>query len=168
MRPVTSKECPRFDSCSAPICPMDEQSLECSGWFPDEDICVKEEFSKLPWLRNQRKISRKANDLEGYFNLRMLSRDCIIGRAISGIDPDSENSEDFQTERWLEKHPVKVPVSEEERQILRNRMVGYQALKKSQSAAEMEKNEVQPQGAGADNSAGGYLSATLRVNSQSH
>jgi hypothetical protein len=115
------KDCKRFDSCSAPLCPLDEVSLGSGIFYPDEEVCQLRAFSKLDWIRNQRKISRKAINKDFYFNFEMLSRNCKISAGIEGLDPDKT---DYQDERavkdWLKKHPVKKEISSERKEFIRN------------------------------------------------
>ena len=123
---MTAKDCKRYDGCSAPICPMDEGSKGEGIWYCDEEFCRSQAFSDLLWIRNQRKISKKCRDTDGFFNLKMLSQNCQIKGGIKGIDPDREDvTEEEQTERWLIKHPVKREVTEEEREIMRKRLINY-------------------------------------------
>jgi len=39
-------ECPYFDSCNAPICPLDENKGK-AIWYSDEAICKNRDFSDL-------------------------------------------------------------------------------------------------------------------------
>lgn len=36
---MSNDNCKKFESCEAPLCPMDERSLKHGIWYPDEDIC---------------------------------------------------------------------------------------------------------------------------------
>lgn len=117
-------ECKRFGSCSAPLCPTDENSLACSIWYPDEEICQAQEYCHELWIRNQRKIAKKAHNKYFYFNYQMLSHNCIISKGIEGLDPDrTDITEEQQLKRWLKQHPEKRIKSDEEREKLKNRMV---------------------------------------------
>lgn len=136
---MSAKDCKRYDGCSAPLCPMDENSLECSIWYPGEEICQLQAYCHETWIRNQKKIARKARNKDFYFNLEMLSQNCIITVATEGLDPDSsEFGDDGTVERWLINHPEKQLKSESEIEILKNRLSNYrQGLtsdKKDQSA----------------------------------
>jgi hypothetical protein len=141
--PKCSKECPRFDSCSAPLCPMD---IVGSIWYPDEEICTSHAFGSLLWIKNQKKISRKCRDLSGYFNLEMLSHNCQIKGGITGLDPDSTNLDDKKaTLNWLRKHPAKREFNEAEKAELRRKFMenvrpGSTPIKKdAQSLQEKQK-----------------------------
>jgi hypothetical protein len=108
-------KCNSFDKCSAPICPL----LDNAGmiWFPDESVCTM--FSKA-WIKRQRKIQNKTKNLDTCYTFDMLNKSITIGRAIKGIDPDKDQNEEEQ--KWLNKHPVKKEMSEEQKQKLRERM----------------------------------------------
>ncbi len=146
MRPQV---CNRFDSCSAPICPLDKSSLENSVWYPDEEVCLLKDFSKLNWIRNQRKIARKVRNKDFYFTLEMLSRNCVITVATEGIDPDSNDFDDSRTVlHWLAMHPEKKEISKEDHEKLLTRLKkanemkeairpGYMANKKKPISAEI-------------------------------
>ena len=112
------KECQHYDTCSAPFCPLDHMSLKHGIWYPDEDICSKR--SVPDWVRVQRKIAKRTPDKDKYFTFEMLNRNCRIGKAIVGLDPDKD--EKPQLKRWLEKHPPKRKLTEEEKTALRERM----------------------------------------------
>ena len=109
---MTKNECRYFDDCSAPMCPIDE-GLENYTWFSDEDICILKDVPD--WVKRQKKIAKKAVGWKaGYFTLTMLQRDCVIGKAIKGIDPDGTEKERENAEKeWLKRHPAIKPVSEE-------------------------------------------------------
>lgn len=117
------KVCKRLESCSAPLCPMDEGSLGSGIWYPDEEICKLQAFCKLNWVQNQKKIAKKARIIDLYFTHRMLQQNCIIGKGISGLDPDHDIKDMEKDEaKWLKEHPEKRKLSEEEKEKLRNRM----------------------------------------------
>lgn len=111
------KDCKRFDFCSAPICPMRDVAND--TWYPDEEICRLREFTVLPWIRNQRKLAKKAK-VSFYFTPGMLQQNCKIKKGIKGINPDKEKVGD--EERWLMAHPEKKEMSEEQKEKLRKRM----------------------------------------------
>ena len=141
---MDAKDCNRYDSCSAPHCPMDEWNLGRGIWYPDEEICQLQAFCKLGWIRLQKKIARKCRDTDGFFKLEMLERDCIISVAIKGIDPDDEycTTEEL-TRQWLNNHPSKRIKSESEKEILKNRLLDYKkglTLSKKDQSAEQNRN----------------------------
>jgi len=121
---MKAEDCKRFDGCSAPLCPMDMDSLISSAWFPGEDICPLHASCKLDWIRNQRKITKKSRNLDFDFTLRMLKQNCVISRGIKGLDPDHDISARERDEnRWLKQHPEKRIISEEEREKLRKQLM---------------------------------------------
>ena len=121
---MKAEECKRFDRCSAPLCPLDEESLGSGIFYPNEEVCQLQAFCKLDWIRNQRKIAKKSRNVDFYFTHRMLEQNCVIGRGIEGLDPDHDISErERDVARWLKQHPEKRIISEAEREELKNRMM---------------------------------------------
>ena len=106
--------CKYFGDCSVPMCPKDAGAVK-TAWFADEPVCRLHEVPE--WVKRQRKITKTGIDESaGCFTLPMLERDCMIKKGITGIDPDGTDSEREAAEKaWLEKHPVKKPISEEMR-----------------------------------------------------
>jgi len=99
---MVKEECKYFDECSAPLCPIDEDSLQYGAWFPTEDTC---RLQPLPeWVKRQRKIAKKIGFEAGCFTVRMLQRKCNITVALKGIDPDRGPVKNYEG-KWLEKHP---------------------------------------------------------------
>jgi hypothetical protein len=108
--------CTLFESCLAPLCPLDRSSLK-GIWYPDEEVCRSRTYASLPWIRGQRKIGRVG--ARGYFTLEMLQRNCIVKKGIAGLDSDAE--EEPQLRRWLADHPERRGMSEEKKAALRQR-----------------------------------------------
>ena len=108
--------CTLFESCFAPLCPLDPASLK-GIWYADEEICRSRTYASLPWIRGQRKIGRVG--ARGYFTLEMLQRNCIVKKGIAGLDPDAV--EEPQLQRWLADHPERRGMSEEKKAALRQR-----------------------------------------------
>jgi len=98
-------ECPYFDSCNAPLCPLDEEGLKKAIWYPGEDICKRR--LNRPWLQTQRKIAKRAKHGDGYFTFEMITHPCRICKGIEGLDPDKDEAP--QLEKWFKKHPVLKP-----------------------------------------------------------
>lgn len=113
-------KCPYYKNCSCPLCPEDEDSLVNGIWYPDEETCKRREYAQKTWIKNQRKIKRRAKDTDKYFTLEILKRQCTIKGGIGGIDPDKPTKP--QIEAWLEAHKTKRQLSETEKQVLRDRM----------------------------------------------
>ena len=102
-----SIDCRHFDECAAAICPLlqDDRHI----WYPDEDICKRSAFGKEVYIRIQRKIKRRAKSADTAYTLKMLKQNCIIGKAIRGINPQLKIPK--QEAVWIQNHPVKKPRS---------------------------------------------------------
>jgi len=100
-----SKECPSFEGCSAPLCPIDESSLESGIWYPDEEICKYQKVNQADWIRRQRKLSRRAVP-DFYFTYEMLKHKFVIRTGIKGLDPNKpESQETTELKEWFKAHP---------------------------------------------------------------
>jgi len=85
--------CPRFGSCSAPLCPLETgKGVELTQWYTDEDIC--NEHPNLDWVKRQRRLKKLKKT--GYFTIGML---VVEARISNGVDPDSEET----PEDWIQK-----------------------------------------------------------------
>jgi hypothetical protein len=95
--------CHRFETCSAPLCPLDPKSLAAGRWFPSETICHR----SSAMVAKQRKVARLGlNDEAGYFTASMLNVDFLVRRGIHGLNPDRPLSERENEEaKWLAAHP---------------------------------------------------------------
>ena len=108
---MKAEECLKFETCGAPLCPL------------DEEICTSIKCGNKDWIRNQRKIKKRAANRNFYFTYEMLCRNCQIRRGIDGLDPDNTSFSDFSDkkadkkaeESWLKKHPEKRKWTEEEK-----------------------------------------------------
>jgi len=93
-------DCPNFEGCSAPLCSLDEDSLHCGIWYPDEEICRVRKFQSLPWIRKQRRIAKLRLSVDdGFFTVKMLTAIWTITKNLKGADPDDFDSE----EKWLKQ-----------------------------------------------------------------
>ena len=119
---MKSEDCEKFDKCSAPLCPWDESSLQHGLWYPGEDLCNFQKANQVDWVRRQRKIAKKANKLHRFFTYKMLCRNCRVGSAIKGLDPDLDRAK--QEQEWIAKHPEIVVTAE-----MRDRMRSVARLK---------------------------------------
>ena len=91
-------QCTIFDTCEAPLCPLDKESLEQGLWYPDEEVCKARKFQTLPWVRRQKRIQKLGLGYDaGFFTVRMLEAIKAIGKGLKGANPDSPDSE----ESWL-------------------------------------------------------------------
>lgn len=115
------EKCKRFEICSSPICPMDSEK-ENYIWYPDEEICAKQDFGKLQYIITQKKIKKVEANPEKYFTFEMLNRDYIVKKGIEGLDPDkvSPNREEKEVSEWLNQHPE---ISKETREKWRQQMI---------------------------------------------
>ena len=78
------KNCSKYESCSAPICPMFSGFKE-AIWYADEEICQnKDLFPDKMVLDNQNKIKRRDRSKESYYTYEMLLMPCIIKGGIDG------------------------------------------------------------------------------------
>ncbi|MCG6537021.1 MAG: hypothetical protein L7F78_20525, partial [Syntrophales bacterium LBB04] len=51
--------CSLYESCNAPLCPLDQASLN-GIWYSDEESCRSRTHGNLSWIQAQRKLSRVA------------------------------------------------------------------------------------------------------------
>jgi hypothetical protein len=95
------KNCKYYEFCNAPLCPLDEESLEEGIWYPDEEICKKR--TSLKWIKNQKKIVKLGTPVDFYFDYQMLNSLKKIRRGIKGKDPDAFVREEIKKDERLEK-----------------------------------------------------------------
>jgi len=83
-------KCWHLNSCSAPLCPLDAESLRRGVWYPDEEICHARRFGKLHWIKIQRRIAKvhAKHGVEGFFTYRKLNSIRRVDRRIKGLNPD--------------------------------------------------------------------------------
>ena len=97
-----SPACALYETCLAPLCPLDRISLN-GVWYPDEEICRSRSHGNFSWIKAQRKIARAATT--GYFTLEILNSIRTIRKGITGLDPNVD--EKPQLLRWLDLHERK-------------------------------------------------------------
>lgn len=114
--------CNQFETCSAPLCPLDPESLKHGIWYPDEEICTSTPGHGVSWIKNQRAIARKAANSDTYFTFGMLDRKFRIRRGITGLDPDKEEA--GQLQKWFEGHPEITAEETEQRRELALKIFG--------------------------------------------
>lgn len=114
------EECPKFEECSAPLCPLEKKNLEIACWYPEEGICGKHYYG---WIQNQKKIAKKAADTDKYFTHEMLKINCKLAKGILGLDPNKP--EEPQLEKWFESHPPKKELTELQKKIITDRFAKY-------------------------------------------
>lgn len=118
-------QCRHFDSCSAPLCPLDLEHLKTGIWYPDEEICRLKKITE--WIKLQKKIAKKAKDTVTYYTYEMLSRNCKVGTGMMGLNPDKPK--ESQLEDWLKKHPSKKALSEKQKKVLIETLKKRQTIK---------------------------------------
>jgi len=100
------EKCPYFDSCNAPICPLDEHK-ENAIWYSDEAICKNPEYSSLEFIKTQKKISRlnKKHVVNGFFTYNMLNRSLRVGSGLKGLNEDTDfNMLKKHEQNWILRH----------------------------------------------------------------
>ena len=116
------ERCRSCQTCDAPLCPLDK-GIDRRCWYPDEEICKVNQFSGIDWIKNQRKIKKRAIDMSRYFTLEMLKRNCVIRRGIKGLSSNLPcDTEKMRIQRWLAKHAPRRSISSEERERMAERM----------------------------------------------
>ena len=99
-------ECPYFDTCNAPICPLDENK-EKAIWYSDEAICKNRDFSNLDFIKTQKKISKlnKKHSVYGFFTFKMLNRSLIVKKGLEGLNEESDfNKLRKYEQNWILRH----------------------------------------------------------------
>ena len=109
---MTSSKCNRFDYCSAPLCPIDKQSLKDGVWYPDEEICSLRKFAKSLMISNQKKIKKIMVDDETYFNKLMLNRHITVTKNLKGLNPEKPFKP--QLDKWIKDNPERKLMSQTE------------------------------------------------------
>jgi len=103
---MTIEKCPFFNSCNAPICPLDENK-EKVIWYSDEAICKNRDFSNLDFIKTQKKISKlnKKYEVIGFFTFKMLNRSLIVKKGLEGLNEDSDfNKLRKYEQNWILRH----------------------------------------------------------------
>jgi hypothetical protein len=104
---MSAADCRYFDTCSAPLCPMDLKSLQLCAWFADEDVCRRADYTRLHWVRRQKKIASitSKDPARGCFSHAMLCQDCRLTRRLRGLDPSVGEINELRVHRWILEHP---------------------------------------------------------------
>jgi len=97
-----STDCPRFDSCSAPLCPMSEESQRDCAWFPDEEVCKLAQYAGAVMATRQRRIAKvtRRDPGRGCFTAAMLRHPCVVKPGIQGLDPETPITEERER-AWI-------------------------------------------------------------------
>jgi len=100
------EQCSFFNSCNAPICPLDENK-ENAIWYSDEAICKNRDFSDLDFIKTQKKISKlnKKYEVIGFFTFKMLNRSLIVKKGLEGLNEESDfNKLRKYEQNWILRH----------------------------------------------------------------
>ena len=97
---MTEENCSKYESCGAPLCPLDPPSLTNGIWYPDEEICKARKFQYLPWIEKQKRIIKHRLTADnGFFTVKMLYSIRAVTKTLKGANPDDPDSET----KWLKK-----------------------------------------------------------------
>lgn len=100
--------CPSYPDCSAPLCPLDTQSINKSIWYNDEPICCRR--NPPHWIKTQIKIKKAKAPNNRYFTLAMLKAVNRVQKGISGISPDQPLNNCKEVERtWIRERLDRKP-----------------------------------------------------------
>lgn len=72
-------------------------------FYPDDEVCKFGSMNRGLLYRQQRKIQKRAKERNTCYNRQMLERDCIVGRGMTGLDPDKPEAPQYA--QWKRKHP---------------------------------------------------------------
>ena len=101
---MTCPACPSYDVCAAPLCPLDQQSLDNGIWYLEEDICRKQKQGR--WVQVQKRINKRFGTGDrGYFTLAMLKACARVGKLLKGLDPDAKNLVGKEA-AWIKAHSL--------------------------------------------------------------
>lgn len=100
---MNKDSCPKFEDCSAPLCPLDETSISNGIWYPDEEICKRRDFQNLDWVKKQKAIVKAKARNDRYFTPSMLLQAIKqVRKGIEGINPDQSIENAKQAEKkWI-------------------------------------------------------------------
>lgn len=114
--------CPKFEDCSAPLCPLEKNSLKNGVWYADEEICRRKDFQGLDWIKRQRAITRLGASPDRYWTIGMLKVIRQVRRGIEGIDPDQplKQAKEMEEKWTVEKKEGRVIANqiEKERRVI--------------------------------------------------
>ena len=100
------EQCPFFNSCNVPICPLDENKGK-AIWYSHEVICKNRDFSDLDFIKTQKKISKlnKKYEIIGFFTFKMLNRSLIVKKGLEGLNEESDfNKLRKYEQNWILRH----------------------------------------------------------------
>ncbi len=92
--------CPKFDDCAAPLCPLQQNTVDSGIWYPDEEICRRRGVPD--WIRKQKAIVKVKAPSYKYFTVAMLQSVRQVRKGIEGINPDQPIKQAEEAERrWI-------------------------------------------------------------------
>ena len=103
---MTIEKYPYFDSCNAPICPLDENKGKVI-WYSDEAICKNRDFSDLEFIKTQKKIAKlnKTHVVNGFFTYNILNRSLRVRSGLEGLNEDTDFNKLSKYEHdWILRH----------------------------------------------------------------
>lgn len=100
---IVKQDCPHWDDCESPLCPLDATSLEFGIWFGDEAICRAKHYQSLDWVKAQKRIAKlRLGADDGFFNVAMLAAVKQPRPGLKGLNPDMEIGQSKNAEkRWI-------------------------------------------------------------------
>lgn len=88
----TTIKCGSYEDCDASLCPLSEELNDCI-WYPDEEVCKSTKFTKLRWVKNQKRLRKYgATASNGYFTKAMLEVMKRCSKMAKGVNPDSRKA----------------------------------------------------------------------------
>ena len=87
-QPTKMETCPSYGKCSAPLCPLDDKTLQTCIWYPDEPICVRHNLPDTKWLKVQRRIAKRTKNRDTFYRLSDLRRIRRVSPSIKGHNPN--------------------------------------------------------------------------------
>lgn len=121
--------CKYFERCEAQLCPENKASLKNGCWFADEEICRNPNYSKLQFIKTQKKIAKKSKDTKTYYTYDMLNRNFRVTTAIIGLNPD--NDKDYELNKWLQSRPEITEEEQKRKADFARRVLGHKGVKKN-------------------------------------
>ena len=92
---MNEDKCLYFESCTAPLCPLQKDTLKHAIWFPDEEICWDDKYRSLPWIEKQKAIVKAGLAVTaGYFMVESLAALVKVTKATKGLNPDKTVKDD--------------------------------------------------------------------------
>lgn len=138
--------CPRFEDCSAPICPLQQNTIYGGIWYPDEDICTAKKFQTLPWVKKQKAIAKINAPNDRYFTVEMLEAVRQVRKGIEGINPDQPLEQARKAEKkWIiEKWGGRAIANQNSKpcRVTRAKRSGLVAVAGKQRVKEEVKNDI--------------------------